>query len=82
LQHTAASASGTEIGFTLYEKLQQDASITEFFYDKSKQEIVGYVTPTIHVDESVDILEGKMPTELMPWQDEDRIAPFIEELTK
>jgi predicted MPP superfamily phosphohydrolase len=82
LQNTAASVSGADIGFTLYQEPQQDASFTEFFFDKTSQEIVGYVTPTVHLDESVSVHEGKMPEQPLPWQNEPKIAPFIKELVK
>jgi predicted MPP superfamily phosphohydrolase len=82
LQHTAGSVSGAGIGITLYQKPQEDATFTEFYYDKYKEAIEGYTTPTIHIDNSVDIHEGEMPMEPTPWQDEIRIAPFIRELVK
>jgi predicted MPP superfamily phosphohydrolase len=82
LQHTAGSVSGADMGVTIYQKPQLDASFTEFFYDKSKEEIVSYVSPAIHVDGSVSMLHGNAPFFTTPWQEESRIAPFIQELQK
>jgi predicted MPP superfamily phosphohydrolase len=63
-QHTEGSASGADIGFTVYETPKQTASMSLWLYDKTLHNVTGYISLKLYTDGKVHIVKHELPTSL------------------
>jgi predicted MPP superfamily phosphohydrolase len=80
LQHTAGSASGADVGFTIFETPKQDASVTVHYFNTAIRQFVGASTPTLHTDGTVDIYTQEYPKAGKAGERED-MQSFLETYT-
>lgn len=76
IQHTSGSTSGAGERFSIYERPQQDASMSVFYYSKSKQKFVGYYTTTLHPDGDIRIKYGTLPSQQATEADLARMGSY------
>lgn len=78
-QHTAGSASGADVGITIYEKPQQDASVTTQFIDKNTGEVLGFISIVLHTDGTIDFIDKEIPKKAEPPAQASDINTFMDQ---
>lgn len=77
LQHTAGSASGTKVGFTIYETPKQDSTETLQYINKTTHQVEAFVSPKLHKDGTLTIKIEDIPSRSQSVSDSPEMNTFL-----
>ncbi len=79
LQHTTGSATGADVGITIYQKPNKEATFSMLYFNKVTQQLEGMLTATVHTNRDVELKKHAIPAEPNVTPEEyEKMREFLE----